>query len=214
MRTSRLTGPPRSGGTKRDSFLMSEPASIEPSKSALLIMDYQPEIVGRIANSEELLQGAATVLAAARGASLSVIYVAVGFRPGYPEVSERNAMFQAAKAAGRLPAKWPIIEVHPAVEPKANEPIVVKHRVGAFFGTGLEMLLRAKNIENLVLCGVATSGVVLSTVRHASDADYRLTVIGDCCADPDAEVHRCLLEKVFPKQASVIGSAEFGQRLV
>jgi hypothetical protein len=51
------------------------------------------------------------------------------------------------------------------------------------------------------------SGVVLSTLRHAADADYRLLVAGDCCSDADEEVHRLLLEKVFPLQATITTAA-------
>ena len=65
------------------------------------------------------------------------------------------------------------------------------------------MILRASGIDTLVLTGLATSGVVLSTVRHAADADYRLVVVEDCCGDRDPEVHRVLTEKVFPRQATV-----------
>jgi len=59
-----------------------------------------------------------------------------------------------------------------------------------------------------VLAGIATSGVVLSTVRHAADADYRIVVVADCCGDADAEVHRVLTEKVFPRQARVANGVE------
>jgi nicotinamidase-related amidase len=59
-----------------------------------------------------------------------------------------------------------------------------------------------------VLAGIATSGVVLSTLRHAADADYRIIVASDCCSDRDVEVHRVLLGKVFPRQAKVVTSEE------
>jgi nicotinamidase-related amidase len=75
---------------------------------------------------------------------------------------------------------------------------VTKHRVGTFTGTDLDMILRAKDIDTLILFGIATSGVVLSTVRHAADADYRLIVVKDCCADQDPEVHACLRIRFFP----------------
>jgi nicotinamidase-related amidase len=68
--------------------------------------------------------------------------------------------------------------------------------------------LRAHGTEPLVLAGIATGGVVLSTVRHAADADYRLVVIEDCCADRDAEVDRILMERVFGRQAAVMTAAE------
>jgi isochorismate hydrolase len=74
---------------------------------------------------------------------------------------------------------------------------VVKHRISPFVGTDLETLLRANGIDTLVLAGVHTSGVVLSTVRHAGDLDYRLVVVRDCCADPDGEVHAMLLDIVI-----------------
>ena len=59
------------------------------------------------------------------------------------------------------------------------------------------------NIRHLTLTGIATSGVVLSTLREAADKDYELSVLSDACADMDAEVHQMLLTKVFPRQAAV-----------
>ena len=69
----------------------------------------------------------------------------------------------------------------PAVRPQPEDVVVVKHRVGAFSSTDLDMILRAKGVDTLVLTGLATSGVVLSTVRQGADADYRLVVVADCC---------------------------------
>ena len=192
---------------------MPGPTFLDPTRSALLIMDFQPPIVQMIADSEPLLQKTADVLAACRQRGLLIITIAVGFRPGYPEISARNAAFQQVKESGRLPAQWPEVELHPVVALQPGDIAIIKHRVGAFSGTDLEMVLRAHNIETLILCGIATSGVVLSTVRHAADADYRLIVLHDCCADGDPEVHRCLVEKVFPRQATVLTAEEFQRQL-
>jgi nicotinamidase-related amidase len=63
--------------------------------------------------------------------------------------------------------------------------------------------------SGFVLAGVATSGVVLSTVRQAADLDYRLTVLADGCLDADPEVHRVLVEKIFPRQAEVTTVADW-----
>ena len=98
--------------------------------------------------------------------------------------------------------------MHPAVAPAPGDILVTKHRVSAFAGTDLEMILRAHGIDTLILFGIATSGVVLSTVRHAADADYRLIVVKDCCADRDPDVHRCLVDTVFPGQATVITAGD------
>jgi nicotinamidase-related amidase len=81
--------------------------------------------------------------------------------------------------------------------------------VSAFTGSDLEVMLRSFEIKHLVLCGISTSGVVLSTVREAADKDYRITVLSDCCADRDEEVHRVLTTKIFPRQAEVITLEEW-----
>ena len=60
-----------------------------------------------------------------------------------------------------------------------------------------------------MLAGIATSGVVLSTLRQAADLDYRLTVLADGCLDADPDVHRMLVEKVFPRQAEVVSVADW-----
>ncbi len=72
----------------------------------------------------------------------------------------------------------------------------------------LEEVLRAQGITHLVLCGIATSGVVLSRLREAADKDYILTVLSDCCEDSDEEVQRVEMSRIFPRQAEVITTEE------
>jgi nicotinamidase-related amidase len=178
---------------------------IDPKTAALLVMDFQTDIVAMVgADQEALLSRTAKLIAGARQAGARVMYVVVGFRAGYPEVSPRNASFGAIRETGRFADGAPGSEIHVAVAPKPGDVVVTKHRVSAFAGTDLEMVLRANGIEALVLAGLATSGVVLSTLRHAADADYRILVVEDCCADRDPEVHRVLMEKVFIRQATVV----------
>ena len=84
---------------------MAEELSIDHKHSAVLIMDYQTAIVtGYGTDQAALLHRAADVLKVAREAELPVIYVVVGFRPGYPEVSSRNMSFSTIKQAGSLAA--------------------------------------------------------------------------------------------------------------
>ena len=116
-------------------------------------------------------------------------------------------MFSVIAQNGLLLADRPGTQIHPAVAPIEREPVVIKHRVSAFGGTDLQTILQSKAIETLVLAGVHTSGVVLSTLRQAFDLDYRILVPGDCCADPDREAHDMLLSRVFPKQATVTSAA-------
>ena len=188
---------------------------IDRARSAVLIMDFQQAIVGMVAAGEQapLLERAQSVLAAARAAAVTVVYVVIGFRPGYPEISPNNAAFGAVLQTGMFTLGDPKAEVHPGVAPEAGDLTVVKKRVSAFAGSDLEVVLRSKGVGTLVLMGIATSGVVLSTVRQAADADYQLVVLSDCCADRDPEVHRCLVEKVFPRQATVMTGEEFRRGL-
>jgi nicotinamidase-related amidase len=178
--------------------------------SALLIMDVQQGVVERF-GQPGVLDRLAEGLAAARTARVPVIFVRVAFRPGFPEVSTANRSFSAlaGTAGDSFGEDNPATQIHPAVAPRADEPVVVKKRVSAFTGSDLEVLLRSMNVAELVLTGIATSGVVLSTLRDAADRDYQLTVLADACADADEEVHRVLLGKVFPRQANVITTQQW-----
>jgi nicotinamidase-related amidase len=175
-------------------------------KEALLVMDMQPRIVGMIADPTALLENIRTVIDAAHTKSIPVIYIVVTFRPGFPEVSPNNKSFSTIKQNQSAFADADQSIVPADIAPHQKDIVVTKRRVSAFTGSDLEVVLRSLGIERLVLTGIATSGVVLSTLREAADKDYQLLVLSDCCADMDAEVHEVLLTKVFPRQASVLTS--------
>jgi nicotinamidase-related amidase len=184
------------------------------ANQALLIMDVQNSIVERYGDSSgALLNELAAAVAAARKAGVPVIYVRVAFRDGAPEISPRNRIFSRLADAGGMGETDPSTQVHPAVAPQPDDIVVTKKRVSAFAGSDLEMVLRSRGVDSLVLTGIATSGVVLSTLRQAADLDYELTVLRDGCADADPEVHSVLLDKVFPRQATVTTTAEWAASL-
>ena len=175
-------------------------------------MDCQTGIVSVYAKpQDDFIMRASGVLRAARALGMLVVQVQVGFRAGLPEVSSRNKLFGAIKSSKQHQEFFQGSSgaIHPALGPEAGDIIVTKHRVSAFVGTDLEMLLRANEIETIVLFGISTSGVVLSTLLEASDKDYRLVVIADCCADLDTELHMALVERLFPTRAEVITAGEF-----
>ena len=178
------------------------------SPMALLVMDVQEGIVARFAQADDFLTRIQTAITAARSASIPVIYVRVAFRQGFPEISPQNRSFAALKQQqGALQMSMAVTEIHSAIAPQPTDIVVTKRRVSAFSGSDLEVVLRAQGIAHLVLCGIATSGVVLSTLREAADKDYQLTVLADGCVDADEEVQRVLLSKVFPRQAEVVSVA-------
>ncbi|MGN7799529.1 cysteine hydrolase family protein [Leifsonia sp. 22587] len=181
--------------------------------TALLLMDFQNGIAGR-PGFEGTVDTAAEALAAAREHGIPPIFVRVAFRPGYPEVAASNLAFSRTVGAGdAMHLDSPATQITDRLAPRDGEPVVVKKRVSAFAGSDLAVLLRGLGADELVLTGIATSGVVLSTVRQAADLDYRITVLADACGDADPEVHRVLTEKVFPRQASVTTVADWAASL-
>jgi nicotinamidase-related amidase len=178
---------------------------MEPNtqNTALLVMDMQAGIIPMLPAAEALLPKVAKAIASAREKKIPVIYVVVGFRQGAPEVNMNNKSFGAGRAKYAGMNMEEFMTVHPAVAPTEGEITVTKRRVSSFTGSDLEVVLRSFGIQHLILTGIATSGVVLSTTREAADKDYRLTILSDCCADADEEVHRVLTTKIFPRQADV-----------
>jgi nicotinamidase-related amidase len=107
----------------------------------------------------------------------------------------------------------PTTAVHERLTPNDGDIVVRKTRVGAFSTTDLDARLREHNIDTLILAGISTSGVVLSTVRDASDRDYRVLVLADATADREPDVHAFLIERIFPRQAEVITTARLADVL-
>lgn len=192
---------------------MSATFPIYPAHTAVLSMDCQTGIVSLYAKDDKdaFLARASSALNHARSTGMTVIHVQVGFRPGLPEVSSRNPLFGAIKSSTQHQRLFqgPLGAIPPAIAPKEGEIVITKHRISAFAGTDLAMILRANDIDTLVLFGIATSGVVLSTLLEAVDDDFRLAVIKDCCADLDSSLHDCLVNKFFPSRAAVLSVREF-----
>ena len=184
--------------------------SIDRRTTALLIADFYADAMGTLPHAVErgVVQRTLGLQAAARAAGLMVCYCATVFRPGYPEISERNKTFSARKASGQPAVFDPLEVIHPDVRPRDGEVVVGKHRVNALFGTGLDVALTGNNIDTIILLGYATSGVVLSTTRYASDRDYRLYIVADCCADSDPEVHDFLIGRILNRQANIVTADE------
>jgi len=173
--------------------------------TALIVGDIQVGIVARFANAETLLARLVQAIEAARAAHVPVVFVRSAFRAGGPEISRRNKAFgpmigSPAVAGGENDDARAI---HPSVAPLSTEVVVTKRRTSAFSGGDLDIVLRSLDVDHLVLTGLATSGVVLSTVRQAADLDFRLTVLSDGCEDFNKEVHDVLMSYVFPRQADV-----------
>lgn len=174
------------------------------NNTAFLVMDMQNGIVSRFAEDGKVLLPFQKAMEAARRHSIPVIFVRVAFSEGYPEINPQSMSSSAISKSSGMTVSDIATQIHESVHPEPNEPVVTKFRVSAFAGSNLEVILRSHHINTLILSGITTSGVVLSTLREAADKDYALKVLSDACLDADPEVHRVLTEKVFPRQADVL----------
>ena len=195
---------------------MTDPTpAIDPRRTALLVMDYQNAIVGRLEDTEALLARMAHAIAVVRQHGGHVGYVRVAFDDAdFDAIPPASRFADLVARTGRaMHADSPATAVHESVAPEPGDLLVRKTRVGAFSTTDLDDQLRARDIHTLILAGISTSGVVLSTVRDAADRDYQVYVLADASADPEPGVHEFLTEKIFPRQAHVITIADLEQLL-
>jgi len=180
--------------------------AIDPRRTALLVMDYQAGIIGRLGDAEPLLSCAADAIALVRDRGGQIGYVRVAFDDTDYDAVPAHSRF--ASIGAEMHSDSPATAIHDRLAPEPGDITVRKTRVGAFSTTDLDQQLRDRGVTTLILAGISTSGVVLSTVRDAADRDYQVFVLADGCADPQPGVHEFLTEKIFPRQAQVITSAE------
>ena len=179
-------------------------------------MDYQNGVVDMLGEPDDLLSRAASAIDTVRRAGGQIGYVRVAFEDAdlesFPPTSGMGARVGTLGKA--LHNDSPSTAVHDRVAPEPSDIIVRKVRVGAFSTTDLDAQLRGRGIDTLILAGISTSGVVLSTVRDASDRDYRVIVLADATADREPDVHAFLIERIFPRQGEVITVADLEPLLV
>lgn len=125
-----------------------------------------------------------------------LVHVRVGFSPNYTEHPAGSPLFGRAKEFQALRLGGWGTEFSDTVQPAPGEPVVIKHRVSSFYGTDLEVVLRAQGIHTVLIAGVATDLAVESAAREAHDRDYRVIVLSDCCIAANEDDHTRSLELV------------------
>jgi nicotinamidase-related amidase len=174
-------------------------------------MDIQKAPVRRSAMFRErnVGQAAKSVLDAARKTGVLIVHVVIDYQPAF--FSPKNKFLQKVRipilsAPGVDVAD--LLEIVDEVKPMDDEPIIRKPRMNPFFGTALDSMLRSRDIDTVVLMGVATEFVVEAAARHAADADYRVIVVEDCCAGFSEDAHRVSLH-IMDHLATLATSADF-----
>ena len=188
--------------------------TIDTRRTALMLMDFQPAILGQIPDKDALIDRAQIALGWARANGVKVVFVRVAFvQDDYDAIPHHHKAFGNVKQNGLLAEGNPAFDIDPALEVRTGDTVVRKTRFGAFSTTDLHALFGDESINTLVMGGISTAGVVLSTVREASDHDYLIFVLSDATADIDPEVHRVLTEKVLPQHADVITTSDLNHLL-
>jgi nicotinamidase-related amidase len=200
-----------------------EPLSVDTRRTALVIIDMQRDFLepggfgAALGNDVSRLKAAvgpcAEVLAAARRDGILVIHTRAGHRPDLTDAPPMKV--ERGDPATRIGAPGPMgrilvrgepgHDIIPELYPVAGEPVIDKPGKGAFYQTDLELMLKNRGIEALLVCGVTTEVCVNTTVREANDRGFRCVVLSDCCASYFPEFHEMGL-KMIKAQGGIFGS--------
>ncbi|MFA3840451.1 cysteine hydrolase family protein [Streptomyces aureus] len=195
---------------------MTTPAlpTIDPKRTALLAMDFQNGIVASVSEPDALVERVGGAIATVRAAGGTIGYVRVAFtEDDWAAVPETNKTFSGVAAAKMMHHEDATTQIDERIAPEDGDLVVRKNRFGWGLTTDLHQQLRDRDIDTLILSGISTSGVVLSTLIDAADRDYRIYVLTDGVADHNQDVHRILLDEVFPSRAHLIDTAQLAELL-
>jgi nicotinamidase-related amidase len=195
---------------------MTTPAlpAIAPQRTALLAMDFQNGIVASVSEPDALIARVGGAIADVRTAGGTIGYVRVAFtEDDWAAVPETNKTFSGVAAAKMMHHEDATTQIDERIAPEDGDLVVRKNRFGWGLTTDLHQQLRDRDIDTLILSGISTSGVVLSTLIDVADRDYRVYVLTDGVADPDPEVNRILVNDVFPSRAHLIDTTQLPELL-
>jgi nicotinamidase-related amidase len=180
-----------------------EKLNIDKNRTALVVIDLQKGIAGmptRPRAAEEVVANAAKLADACRQNSMPVFLVHVSASPDGKDRLQPEAD-QLMQTPGKMPADWS--EIVPAMGPKEGDFVVAKKQWGAFYGTELDLQLRRRKIDTIILCGIATSIGVESTARCAYEYGYSQIFAEDAMASRSDEEHASSVKNIFPRMGRV-----------
>jgi nicotinamidase-related amidase len=173
---------------------------LDPRRCAFLAMDFQHDILAVTPQYREkhLLETVTRVLDAARHTSATIVYITVSFRDDYADAPAHSPLFQAEKARGVMKVGSPGAAICEELTPQTGDLVINKHGVDPFNSTHLANVLRARDVETLVLMGVWTNYVVEATARTGADSGYRIIVVTDGCASDTEDHHQFFVNQILP----------------
>ena len=190
---------------------------LDPARTCLLLFDLLEGHAGRDAAAREryrpVIANAAALLAAARQAGAMVAFANADHRPDEfrPRLRDTDNRLRPVAAESDRPAivrGTPQARVVADLAPQTSDYIVPKHRWSAFHGTYLDLALRTRGVDTLVLTGGSTDVGIASTAFAARDLDYNLVIVSDACTSPETDSHDQLMRRVFPRMSRVRTTAQ------
>lgn len=185
-------------------------ARLEPgARPAVLAIDmalaYFEPSSPLFADVDDTREATIRLLGAARGAGVPVFHTSVRYQPGG---ADGGVFYRKLPALRVFDERSPLGDFAPGVEPAPGEMVFVKQYASAFHGTSLEEVLKAREIDTLVVCGVSTSGCVRASVVDAVSRGFIPLVVREAVGDRAAEPHEANLFDMSAKYAEVIGLTE------
>lgn len=185
---------------------------LAPARTALVLIDLQHGILAmpRAPYDSATVVSSAKVLAArCREAGGFVVQVHVGWSADRKDAPAQAVDQPAPVPPGGLPANWSEF-VEGVVQP--GDHVILKRHWGAFYGTDLELQLRRRGIDTLVIGGVATNFGVESTARQAWEMGFNVVIAEDACSSTSAAMHEMSVTMILPRIARVAKSADIAFR--
>ena len=200
---------------------------LEPNRTAVLFFDM---LNAYHSNDELVVQNCARLRTAADDAGIVVAFAMANHRPdgadaallysdtNYAMVPWKNPETEQIGKNRKMVADSWDIQILDALKPKPEDYVIKKHRWNAFHGTSLELSLRTRGIDTVLLCGGAVHIGIASTAFGARDLDFNLVVVSDCCDDGLEGAQEYWMKRVFPMMArvrtvdQVVGMMEAGTK--
>jgi nicotinamidase-related amidase len=199
-----------------------EPITIDPAKTAAVIIDMQRDFLepggfgetlgNDVSHLRRAIEPCKMLLLGLRKAGVLIIHTREGHRPDLSDAPP--AKVHRGSPKGRIGDEGPMgrilirgepgHDIIPELYPEGTEPVIDKPGKGAFFATDLGTILAGRRIETLLVCGVTTEVCVHTTVREANDRGFRCIVLSDCTASYFPEFHEVGL-RMIAAQGGIFG---------